>query len=85
MAEHHGYAGPDDLVEDFLTYLRSMQNEDTTLAEHFATKVPHLQDSVSQLVSVTACNRNQPGLQSARFWDHINCIYRPAQDHIICN
>jgi hypothetical protein len=22
---------------------------------------------------VTDCNRNEPGLQSARFWDHINC------------
>ena len=36
-------------------------------------------------IGVTDCNRNQPGLQSARFQDHINCIYHPAQDHINCN
>jgi hypothetical protein len=34
---------------------------------------------------VTDCNRNQPGLQSARFPDHIKCLYRPAQDRIICH
>ena len=37
------------------------------------------------LVGVTACNRNRPGLQSPRFQDHIICIYRRCQDHIICN
>ena len=36
-------------------------------------------------LGVTDCNRNQPGLQSAHCQDHIYCIYRPAQDHIICN
>ena len=36
-------------------------------------------------VGVTDCNRNEPGLQSARFWDHINCLYRPAPDHINCH
>jgi site-specific DNA recombinase len=35
-------------------------------------------------VAVTDCNRNEPGLQSAHFWDRIKCIYRPGQDHIIC-
>src|SRR5215475_13049461 len=35
-------------------------------------------------VALTDCNRNQLGLQSARFWDHIICLYRPAQDHITC-
>jgi len=34
-------------------------------------------------IGVADCNRNQLGLQSARFWDHIICLYRPAQDHII--
>jgi hypothetical protein len=34
-------------------------------------------------VCVTDCNRNQPGLQSARFPDHIKCLYRPAQDRIM--
>jgi putative transposase len=33
---------------------------------------------------VVDCNRNEPGLQSARFPDHILCLYRPPQDHIIC-
>jgi hypothetical protein len=37
------------------------------------------------LLSVTDCNRNRPGLQSARFWDHILCLYRPRQDHIKCH
>jgi hypothetical protein len=35
-------------------------------------------------VGVTDCNRNRLGLQSARFRDHIRCIYYPTQDHIIC-
>ena len=35
-------------------------------------------------VDVTDCDRNRPGLQSARFQDHIRCIYFPTQDHIIC-
>jgi hypothetical protein len=35
-------------------------------------------------VAVTDCNRNGSGLQSARFWDHIKCLYRHGQDHIIC-
>jgi hypothetical protein len=29
--------------------------------------------------SVTDCNRNEPGLQSAHFQDHIICIYRPVR------
>ena len=33
---------------------------------------------------VTDCNRNELGLQSACFPDHIRCLYRPPQDHIIC-
>ena len=37
-----------------------------------------------QRVGVTDCNRNGSGLQSARFWDHIKCLYRHGQDHIIC-
>ena len=53
-------------------------------AEAAAEKVRALQSSY-YAVDVTACNRNQPGLQSARFQDHIHCIYRPAQDHIHCN
>ncbi len=36
-------------------------------------------------IAVTDCNRNWPGLQSARFWDHIHCLYRHGQDHIICH
>ena len=36
------------------------------------------------VVGVTDCNRNGSGLQSARFWDHITCLYRHGQDHIIC-
>jgi hypothetical protein len=36
-------------------------------------------------LAVTDCNQNQPGLQSPRFQDHIICIYRPCQNHIICN
>jgi len=36
-------------------------------------------------IHVTACNRNRPGLQSARFWDHIKCLYRHSQDHINCH
>jgi DNA invertase Pin-like site-specific DNA recombinase len=41
---------------------------------------------VSELsrLGVTDCNRNGSGLQSARFWDHIHCLYRRAQDRIIC-
>jgi hypothetical protein len=40
---------------------------------------------VGFLVGVMDCNRNRPGLQSPRFPDHIICLYRPCQDHIICN
>jgi hypothetical protein len=36
-------------------------------------------------VGVTDCNRNQPGLQSAHFQDHILCIYPPPQDRITCD
>jgi hypothetical protein len=36
------------------------------------------------LLRVTDCNRNESGLHSARFSDHILCLYRPPQDHIIC-
>jgi hypothetical protein len=39
--------------------------------------------ALQRTVVVTACNRNEPGLQSARFWDHIQCLYRPPQDHIL--
>jgi hypothetical protein len=35
-------------------------------------------------ICVTDCNRNRSGLQSARFRDHIRCLYHPIQDHIIC-
>ena len=38
----------------------------------------------STLLPVTDCNRNESGLQSARFPDHIICLYHPAPDHIIC-
>ena len=37
------------------------------------------------LVHVADCIYNQPGLQSAHFSDHINCIYRHAQDRINCH
>jgi hypothetical protein len=40
--------------------------------------------AVQAHLAVTDCNRNRPGLQSARFWDHIHCLYHPTQDHIIC-
>jgi len=33
---------------------------------------------------VTDCNRNEPGLQSARFPDHILCLDRLPQDHNRC-
>ena len=36
-------------------------------------------------LAVVDCNRNQPGLQSAHFPDHIICIYRRAQDDIKCD
>jgi hypothetical protein len=39
----------------------------------------------TDLLAVTDCNRNEPGLQSARFPDHIICIYHPGQDRIICH
>jgi len=35
-------------------------------------------------IHVTDCNGNGSGLQSARFRDHIHCIYHPTQDHIMC-
>jgi ATP-dependent Clp protease ATP-binding subunit ClpX len=38
----------------------------------------------SRSLGVRDCNRNRSGLQSARFRDHIRCIYHPTQDHIIC-
>ena len=34
------------------------------------------------MLPVTDCNRNWPGLQSARFRDHMNGLYRHGQDHI---
>jgi hypothetical protein len=37
------------------------------------------------ILAVTDCNRNWPGLQSSRSWDHILGIYHPAQDHIYCH
>jgi len=36
-------------------------------------------------VYVADCNRKWSGLQSTQIADRINCIYRPSQDHIICN
>ena len=42
------------------------------------------ESAIALEIGVADCNRNQLGLQSARFWDHIICLYRPAQDHIIC-
>ena len=36
------------------------------------------------LLAVTACNRNGPGLQSARFPAHITCLYRPCPAHMSC-
>jgi hypothetical protein len=39
---------------------------------------------VAPPLSVTDCNRNRPGLQSARFRDHILCLYHPTRDHILC-
>ena len=50
-----------------------------------AEAMDHPCGAVVSLIRVTACNRNQPGLQSARFRDHINCICRPGQDHINCH
>ena len=44
-----------------------------------------IQDESLQVIAVTACNRNWPGLQSACFWDHINCLYRHGQGHINCH
>jgi hypothetical protein len=38
-----------------------------------------------RILGVTACNRKQPGLQSARFQDHISCLYPFPQDHISCH
>ena len=36
-------------------------------------------------VVVADCIYNQPGLQSAHFSDHINCLYRRTQDRIMCH
>jgi len=38
------------------------------------------------LLGVTACNRNGPGLQSARFWAHMTGLYPspPAHMHCLC-
>jgi len=36
------------------------------------------------VVTVTACNRNGPGLQSARFPAHIKCLYPSPPAHISC-
>jgi hypothetical protein len=35
-------------------------------------------------LGVTACNRNGPGLQSARFQAHITCLYPSPPAHINC-
>src|SRR5205807_9953159 len=35
-------------------------------------------------IAVTACNRNGPGLQSARFLAHITCLYPTPPAHITC-
>jgi hypothetical protein len=43
--------------------------------------IPH----IVRGIGVTDCNRNGSGLQSAHFWDHIKCLYRPGQDHIKCH
>ena len=47
--------------------------------------VEYLSSLAKRALTVTACNRNQPGLQSMHFWDRIICLYHPAQDRIICN
>jgi hypothetical protein len=36
-------------------------------------------------IGVADCIYNQPGLQSAHFSDHINCLYRRTQNRIICH
>jgi hypothetical protein len=41
--------------------------------------------SLTMPLIVTDCNRNRPGLQSAKIWDQIICIYPSLQDGIICN
>jgi hypothetical protein len=38
-----------------------------------------------ETVHVADCIYNQPGLQSAHFSDHINCLYRHTQDRINCH
>ena len=58
--------------------------EQTGRVEYDRTGTTGGQDYAGAVLCVTACNRNRPGLQSARFWDRIKCIYRPVQDHIIC-
>jgi hypothetical protein len=40
---------------------------------------------VRQLLDVTACNRNGPGLQSSRLLAHIICLYHPYPAHISCH
>ena len=35
-------------------------------------------------LDVAACNRNGPGLQSARFPAHITCLYPSPPAHITC-
>ena len=50
-----------------------------------AEAMDHPCGAVVSLIRVTACNRNQPGLQLMHFWDRIICLYHPAQDRIICN
>src|SRR6266404_9497155 len=37
-----------------------------------------------QHLGVTACNRNGPGLHSARFLAHITCLYPSPPAHITC-
>jgi len=52
---------------------------------HFLGRLFYGMSTSTPMLPVTDCNRNGPGLQSARFWDHITCLYRPGQDHIICH
>jgi hypothetical protein len=41
-------------------------------------------DPLGERLSVTACNRNGPGLQSARFQAHITCLYPSPPAPISC-
>jgi DNA invertase Pin-like site-specific DNA recombinase len=49
--------------------------------DRLGRSMPHL----VSLVHVVDCNRNGSRLQSARFQDHIICLYPPPQDRITCD